>query len=141
VLGSFDCAVLWRIDQEVFAMRSKRAILIAGVSLLLVPTIALAHHALQAQFDMQRTITLRGAVTKMDWSNPHVRLYIEVRNEASKPVTWELYLASPNQQIMNGWKIDTYRRGDQVSVDAYPARDGSTVGFAKKVRPVSGGKF
>jgi uncharacterized protein DUF6152 len=122
-------------------MRSNRAILIAGVSLLLVPTIALAHHALQVQYDMQRTITLTGAVTKMDWSNPHVRLYIEVRNEASKPVTWELYLGSPNLQIMNGWKLDTYRRGDHVSVDAFPARDGSTVGYAKRVTRVSGRKF
>ena len=122
-------------------MRSKLAILIAGVSLLLVPTAVLAHHALQTQFDMQRTITLTGAVTKMDWSNPHVRLYMEVRNEASKPVIWELYLASPNQQIMNGWKIDTYRRGDHVTVDAYPARNGSNVGFARKVTAVSGRKF
>jgi len=121
-------------------MKSERAVLIACVSLLLGPAVVLAHHALQAQFDMKRTITLTGAVTKMDWSNPHVRLYIEVKGE-SEPVTWELYLASPNQQIMNGWKIDTYRRGDHVSVDAYPARDGSHVGFAKKVTPVSGRVF
>ena len=119
-------------------MRSHRALLIAGMSLLLLPTIALAHHALQAQFDMNQTITLTGTVQKMDWSNPHVRLYIEVRNE-SKPVTWELYMASPNQQLMNGWKIDTYRRGDHVSVDLCPARDGSSVGFAKKVSAVHGG--
>jgi hypothetical protein len=119
-------------------MRSKPVILTAGVILLLVPTTVLAHHALKTQFDMQRTITLTGAVTKMDWSNPHVRLYIEVRNE-SKPVTWELYMASPNQQLMNGWKIDTYRRGDHVSVDLCPARDGSSVGFAKKVSAVHGG--
>jgi hypothetical protein len=121
-------------------MRSGRAGLIAGISLLLVPTIARAHHTLRAQFDMKQTIILTGAVTRMDWSNPHVRLYMEVRN-ASKPVTWELYLGSPNQQIMNGWKIDTYRRGDHVSVDAYPARDGSSVGFAKKVTAVSGRMF
>jgi len=116
-------------------MRFKRATLITGVSLLLVPTL-LAHHALQAQFDMDQTIALTGAVTKMDWSNPHVRLYVEVKN-ASKTVTWELYMGSPNQQLMNGWKIDTYRRGDLVSVDAYPARDGSSVGFAKKVKAIS----
>jgi hypothetical protein len=121
-------------------MRSERAVLIAGISLLLVPTMVLAHHALQAQFDMKQTITLTGAVTKMDWSNPHVWLYVEVRNQ-SKSVTWELYLASPNQQILNGWKIDTYRPGDRVSVEAYPARDGSSVGFAKKVRAVSGRSF
>lgn len=121
-------------------MRFKRAVLIAGVSLLFVPIAVLAHHALQAQFDMNRTITLTGAVTKMDWSNPHVRLYLEVKAE-NKTVIWELYMASPNQQLMNGWKIDTYRRGDQVSVDACPARDGSRVGFAKKVTAVYGRTF
>jgi hypothetical protein len=113
-------------------MGSKRAILLAGLSLLLVPAALLAHHALGTQFDTQRTITLTGAVTKMDWSNPHVRLYLEVKVQ-SKTAIWELYLGSPNQQILNGWKIDTYRRGDHVSVDAYPARDGSTVGFARRV--------
>ncbi len=117
-------------------MRSKRVLLIAVASLLFVPTMR-AHHALQAQFDMNRTINLTGAVKRMDWSNPHVRLYIAVQDE-SKTVTWELYMGSPNQQLLNGWKIDTYRRGDVVSVDAYPARDGSSVGFAKKVAPVSG---
>jgi hypothetical protein len=121
-------------------MRAKRAISIAGLSLLLVPTAVLAHHALPAQFDMQRTITLTGAVTKMDWSNPHVRLYLAVKGQ-SKTVNWELYLGSPNQQIMNGWKIDTYKRGDHVSVDAYPARDGSSVGFARKVAAASGRTF
>jgi hypothetical protein len=121
-------------------MRSKKAISIVGVILLLVPTTVLAHHSLQTQFDMNRTIALTGAVTKIDWSNPHVRLYLEVKDD-SKTVTWELYMASPNQQIMNGWKIDTYRRGDHVSVDAYPARDGSRVGFAKKVTAVSGRTF
>jgi hypothetical protein len=118
-------------------MRLKRAFLIAGASLLFVPTAVLAHHALQAQFDLRQTITLAGAITKMDWSNPHVRLYLAVRDEG-KTVNWELYLGSPNQQLLNGWKIDTYRRGDQVSVDAYPARDGSHVAFAKKVTAVSG---
>jgi Family of unknown function (DUF6152) len=121
-------------------MRSAQAVLIAGMSLLLVPMIALAHHALQAQFDMNQTITLKGTVTKMDWSNPHVRLYLEVKDQ-SKTVNWELYLGSPNQQMLNGWKIDTYKRGDHVSVDAYPARDGSSVGFARKIAAASGPTF
>jgi len=120
-------------------MRFRQAVF-AFVSLLSVQTPILAHHALQTQFDIHRTITLTGEVTKIDWSNPHVRLYVQVKEE-SKAVTWELYMASPNQQIMNGWKIDTYRPGDHVTVDAYPARDGSTVGFAKKIRAVSGRTF
>ena len=113
-------------------MTSNRAILIAGVSLLLVPTVVLAHHALQKQFDMQRTITLTGAVTKMDWSNPHVRLYIEVKDE-SNAVTWEVDMGSPNMQLAAGWKLDTYRHGDLVRVEAYPARNGSNVAYGKKV--------
>ena len=77
-----DRDVLWGICREVIPMRTKRAVLMAGMSLLLVPTAVLAHHALQAQFNMKQTITLTGAVTKMDWSNPHVRLYLDVKDES-----------------------------------------------------------
>ena len=114
------------------AMRSRRTLLWAGVSLLFMPAAMLAHHGLAAQFDTGKTITLTGAVTKIDWSNPHVRLYIEVKDE-SNTVTWEVDMGSPNIQMMNGWKIDTYRRGDLVKVDVYPARNGSHVGYGKKV--------
>src|SRR5579864_7674016 len=105
-------------------MRSRRAILLAGVSLLLMPIAALAHHALEAQFNTKETISLTGAVKKIDWSNPHVRLYIEVKDE-SNAVTWEVDMGSPNMQLAAGWRIDTYRRGDVVRVEAYPARNGS----------------
>ncbi len=121
-------------------MRSKRAVLIAVVSLLFVPTAVLAHHGLEGQFDSKQTITLTGTVIKLEWSNPHVRLYIEVKNE-SNPVTWELYMGSPNRQMTNGWKIDTFKRGDYVRVEANPARDGSHVGYARKVTSVYGRTF
>jgi hypothetical protein len=121
-------------------MKSKRAAFFAGLSLLLLPTVMLAHHALQAQFDTKQTITLTGSVKKMDWSNPHVRLYIQVTDTRST-ATWELYMGSPNLQMMKGLKIDTYRRGDHVKVDAYPARDGSNIGYATKVTAVSGRSF
>ena len=104
----------------------------AALSLLFVPTVVLAHHGLETQFDTKRTITLIGAVAKIDWSNPHVRLYIDVK-DVDKTVTWEMDMGSPNLQMMNGWKIDTYKRGDQVKVVAYPAKDGSNVGYGRKV--------
>jgi hypothetical protein len=118
-------------------MRSKRALLIWGVSLLLVSTAALAHHALEMQFATQKTIALTGAVKKMDWRNPHVRLYIEVKDE-SNTVTWEVDMGSPSVQLMAGWKIDTYRRGDLVRVDAYPAKNGSNVVYGTKVKRLAG---
>lgn len=113
-------------------MRSKRAFSIACMSLLLAPAAAFAHHALEAQFNTQKTIELTGAVKKMDWSNPHVRLYIGVKGE-SDTVTWEVDLGSPNLQMMNGWRIDTYRRGDVVRIEAYPARNGSNLAYGRKV--------
>jgi hypothetical protein len=113
-------------------MRSKRALLIAGVSLLLTPIASLAHHALEAQFNTKETIALTGAVQRVDWSNPHVRLYIEVKDQ-SNAVTWEVDMGSPNMQLAAGWKIDTYRHGDLVKVEAYPARNGSKVAYGRKV--------
>jgi hypothetical protein len=113
-------------------MRSKPALLIAGLVLLWVPTAALAHHALEAQFNTKDTIVLTGAVKNIDWSNPHVRLYLAVRNE-SNPVIWEVDMGSPNQQFMAGWKIDTYRHGDLVRIGAYPARNGSNVAYGRNV--------
>jgi hypothetical protein len=120
------------LDPGGIAMTSKRAVLVASVSLLFLPTSMLAHHGLEAQFDTKKTITLIGVVSKIDWSNPHVRLYIEVKDEGI-PMTWEVDMGSPNLQLMHGWKIDTYKRGDHVRVEAYPARDGSNVGHGKKV--------
>jgi hypothetical protein len=116
-----------------FAMKPKRAVLIALVSLLMAPTAVFAHHALEAQFDTKRTITLTGAVKNMNWSNPHVRLYVEVRNE-SNTVIWEVDMGSPNQQLMAGWKIDTYRPGSLVKIDAYPARNGANVVYGRTVK-------
>ena len=116
-------------------MRSKRAVLTAGLTLLFAPTAVLAHHGLEAQFDTKKTITLVGTVTKIDWSNPHVRLYMEVKKE-SDTVAWEVDLGSPNLQMMKGWKIDSYRRGDHVRVEVYPARDGSNIGYGRKVTAV-----
>jgi Family of unknown function (DUF6152) len=79
-------------------MRFKRALLIAGVSLVSIPTAAPAHHALEAQFNTKETIALEGAVKRMDWSNPHVRIYIEVKDE-SNAVTWEVDMGSPNVNV------------------------------------------
>lgn len=121
-----------RSDSEKIATSPNRAVLTAAVGLLIMPAATLAHHALEVEFDTTKTITLTGAVKKIDWSNPHVRLYLDVKN-ASNEMIWEVEMGSPNLEFMNGWKIDTYRRGDRVRVDAYPARNGSNVVYGRKV--------
>jgi|SRR5712691_8595323 len=115
-------------------MRKNRAVLIAGVGFLLAVMPVLAHHPLSAQYDLNQLITLKGTVTKVAWSNPHARLYINVKDEGSSTVAnWELEMTSPNVLMLNGWKIDTLRQGDHVIVEAHPSRHGSNLGYANKV--------
>jgi hypothetical protein len=107
--------------------------LIAGISLLLAAVPVLAHHALAAKFDTRQTIMLKGTVSKITWDNPHVHLYLQATEKGAPQMDWEFEMGSPNLLILNGWKLDTFRRGDHVLVTAYPARDGSMFGYATKV--------
>ena len=112
-------------------MRSK-FILVAAAVLLLAAMPVLAHHSLAAKYDTRQSILLKGTVTKITWDNPHVHLFLQAADK-SADMSWEFEMGSPNLLILNGWKIDTFRRGDHVMVTAYPARDGSMFGYATKV--------
>lgn len=76
---------------------------------------------------------IEGTITKVDWSNPHARLYLDIKDPAGMIEMWDLEMASPNLLMINGWKIDTFRKGDRVVVSAHPSRDGSHIGYATKV--------
>lgn len=112
-------------------MKSK-TMLIAGISLLAAGP-ALAHHALAKTYDTRQSIVLDGTVTKIAWDNPHVHLYLQAMDKPGTDVGWEFEMGSPNLLLMNGWKLNTFKRGDHVTVTAYPARDGSRLGYASKV--------
>lgn len=112
---------------------SKQAILAASGIALCAAMPVLGHHALEAKYDRNRMITVKGTVMRMTWNNPHVRLYLDGKDDSQPEMKWELEMASPNALLRTGWKIDTVRRGDHVTVSAYPAKDGSSVGYATKV--------
>jgi hypothetical protein len=114
-------------------MKDKRAALILGVSLLFAPKLVLAHHQFAATYDVKHPVLLRGTVIKIDWSNPHVHLSLDAMDERHEITRWEFEMASPNLLLMNGFKIDNPRPGDRVAVSAYPAKDGSSRGYASKV--------
>jgi hypothetical protein len=113
-------------------MRTK-LLLVASLGLLLAAMPILAHHSLAAKYDTNQSIMLKGTVTKIAWDNPHVHLYLQAVDKAAPDAGWEFEMGSPNLLILNGWKLDTFRRGDHVVVTAYPARDGSKFGYASKV--------
>jgi Family of unknown function (DUF6152) len=114
-------------------MRTQRFGFAATLVLLFAAMPVLAHHALVAEYDTNKTVTLTGTVTNVDWSNPHAHMSIDTEEANGTTKAWNLQLASPNLLILHGWKIDTVRKGDHVEVSVYVARDGSNHAYATKV--------
>jgi hypothetical protein len=103
-----------------------RLVLLIGVAGLLTPVLPLsAHHSFDAEYDAKKIIELKGVVTRFEWLNPHVRFYVDVKDEKGVVTNWDLELMSPNTLTRAGWDRHVLKVGDQVSVTAYLARDGS----------------
>jgi len=113
-------------------MRNKLAVLAAVVGLAAAYP-ALAHHSFSAEFDGSKVIELKGAVTKIEWANPHVYFYMDVKDEKGATTNWGCETTSPGSLHRQGWTRDTLKVGDQVIVDGYPARDGSKLADARRV--------
>ena len=88
---------------------------------------AAAHHSFTSQYDVNRPIVLTGIVTKVAWMNPHARFYIDVEDESGNVTNWNLVLASPNILRRFGWNRNSLRLEDEVTVEAYLARDGTNM--------------
>lgn len=120
-------------------MKAAFAFLVAGVALM-APAAALAHHSFAAEYDVKKPVTLKGTVTNVEWTNPHARFYIDVKDESGKVVNWNLELASPNVLVRNGWNRHSLKVGDQVTVEGSQAKDGSQMANARTVILADGRK-
>jgi hypothetical protein len=99
---------------------------ICAVGLSLVPfKTVTAHHAFSAMYDANKPVTLTGKVTKMQWMNPHIYYYIDVTDAAGKVTNYAIEGGTPNSLQRNGWKRDSLKVGDMVTVQGFLARDGS----------------
>lgn len=90
-----------------------------------------AHHSFPAQYDENKPVTLTGTVTEVQWTNPHIFIYIDVADEDSgEVVNWTLEMGGPNALLRLGWKRDSLKPGDVITVDGSLARDGSNLANA-----------
>ena len=92
---------------------------------LFAPALPLAAHHSRAIYDLERIVTLEGVVTRYEWANPHVYLYVETQGETGEPAVWTLESNVTTIMRRRGWSSDTFAPGDRVTVQGNPARDSS----------------
>ena len=114
-------------------MKTKLAVILVGTGLLLAARPVVAHHAFAAEFDADKPVKLTGAVTKVEWMNPHTWFYIDVTDETGKVTNWGLEMGSPNGLMRAGWTRNSMKVGDVITVEASRAKNGTPNGNARVV--------
>ena len=116
-------------------MRSLAASLVA---LLLVPFPILAHHSFASEFDASKPVIVKGAVTKVEWTNPHIWIYVDNKDEKGVVSRWQCEMGSPNTLTRQCWKKDSLKEGDQVVIEGSRDKDGTNTCNARTVRLADG---
>jgi hypothetical protein len=108
-------------------MGTKRVIVVTALTVLLTPVMMAAHHSFAAMYDANKPVTLSGTLTRMMWSNPHGKVYVDVKGRDGKVSNWEIEIGSPGQLIRRGWKRSDLPVGTEVIFKGYLARSGKPV--------------
>jgi len=96
-----------------------------GLFLSVAPSTA--HHSFAAQYDRTKAVTLKGTVTKVEWMNPHIYFYLDVKDATARVTNWAVEGGAPSMLYRNGWRVDSLKVGDAVTVEGWLAKDGSNL--------------
>ena len=99
-----------------------------------------AHHSFGAEFDSNKPIKMTGVVTRLEWTNPHVYIFIDVKDKAGKVTNWGFEMGTPHMLQKAGWKKNSLTIGETIDVEGWLARDGSNHANARRVTRKSTGE-
>lgn len=99
-----------------------------------------AHHSFAAEYDSKEIITLKGVLTKVEWTNPHAYIFVDVKDESGNVTTWSLEGYPPNTLKRTGFAKDLLKVGDEITITAYKAKDASFTGAAREITFPDGSK-
>ena len=119
-------------------MPSRLCFLLSGVVLFGAVAPVAAHHAFAAEFDVTQPVKIKGTTTKMEWTNPHAWLYVDVKDDEGKLVNWRFELGAPNALIRLGWKKDTIPAGIEVEIEGFRAKAGGAVANGRSIKLADG---
>jgi hypothetical protein len=118
-----------------------KATSVLAVGLLLAAGSASAHHSFAAEYDADKPVTLSGTVARIDWANPHIHVYLDVKGGTGAVTQWKLEGYPPNMLARQGWKRDTLKVGDTITVSGWRARIDPNLGAAREVTFADGRKM
>ena len=119
-------------------MRVKLGIVVIVLGLLCSGAHVVAHHAFSSEYDEEKTVTLKGTVTKVEWTNPHARFFVDAVDENKTVTNWSFELASPNSLTRSGWGRRTLSVGDTVTVTGFAAKSGLSMASTRSVTLADG---
>jgi hypothetical protein len=119
-------------------MRHRSRVLVVAAAASLSLVVAEAHHSFVAQFDGNKPITLRGPVTKVEWRNPHIWVYLNARGDDGTLTPWQCEGGAPNALTRQGWTRNTFTLGEDITVEGWQAKDGTNTCNAKTWKLANG---
>jgi hypothetical protein len=121
-------------------MKTKLGILAAGLGVFCLTAPIAAHHGFDTEYDASKKFTLSGVVQKVEWQNPHMRVYVDVTDASGKVTTWNMEMTSPNTVRRQGWGPKDLVAGEKVTFTTYGGKVVETRGSLVTIKKLSDGR-